>query len=100
MIQSNGICNITEIEAKLGDILKESFRDKIELDEWAVQNNIQKLSFWDYTDTKKKKPELHLVPSPHRNGLSNRETFLAFDHELALLTIFLGHIANGQIVNQ
>lgn len=102
MISSNGVCYITETEARIGDILRDSFpREgldhdhmilaKIEFDEWAAKNNIPRMSFWDYTDTKKKSPELHLVPTPHP-GLSNNDKFLVFTEELATRILTLGFI--------
>lgn len=102
MISSNGVCHITEIEARIGDILAKSFpreglsRDemvlaKVEFDEWAVRNNIPRMSFWDYTATKKKHPELHLVPTPHP-GISSADTFLVFDEELTTKVLFLGGV--------
>jgi hypothetical protein len=101
MNSSNGVCHITEIEARLGDILRRSFpgegldRDpKVEFDEWAARNNIQRVSFWDYTPTKRKSPELHLVPTPHP-GLVSSDTFLVFDDEMAAKVLFLGQVPKG-----
>ena len=102
MISSNGVCLITETEARLGDLLRDNFpkdgldRDqmilaKIEFDEWASKNHIPRLSFWDYTPTKKKHPELHLVPTPHP-GISNSDQFLVFSQELATRILTLGFI--------
>ena len=102
MICSNGVCHITEIEARLGDILAKCFprRDesleshldaKRELTQWAEKNGIRFHSFWDYTPTKAIRPEVHFVPSPHP-GRTSSDTFLHFPEELALKVLFLGEV--------
>ena len=100
MFSSNGVSCITEVEARLGDVLAKCFRQKNEsfasymearfqLREWAEANGVRIVSFWDYGETKRRRPELHLVPS-HLKGNTNMDTFLVFDDEFATKVLVFG----------
>jgi len=102
MNSSNGISYITEMEAKLGDMLREGFpadrssheaylKCKERLDSWARENGIRAMSFWDYAESRRKHPELHFAPLPMpKNG--NQDAFLVFSHEMALRVLYFGQI--------
>lgn len=105
MFSSNGVSCITETEARLGDVLARAFpregqgyephmRAKARVEAWAAANGVRILSFWDYSDTKRAHPELHLAPTPHPGNTSSG-TFLAFDEDLATKVLFLGFVPEG-----
>jgi len=103
IFSSNWINCITETEARIGDILAREFPIKndsfhsraearLKLKGWAASHGIRILSFWDYGETKRKNPELHLVPSPHPDIHDSGDTFLVFDDELATKILVLGGV--------
>lgn len=104
MICSNGICGITEIEAKIGDILCKSFpcditdresyiEAKLKLNSWVIKNKIEQLSFWDYTPTKKIRPDAILAPSPFHHPIEqNSKAYLDFPFDLAMIVLHFDYV--------
>lgn len=100
MYSSNGTSCITETEARLGDMMRDRFphdgtsegflRTRKIFVEWALRNQIPFMSFWDYTETKRKHPEIHLAPSPLR--LTSEDHYLVFSRELTLKVLTLGFL--------
>ncbi len=91
MAQSNGISQITEIEARLGDLLRARFSTREDLDRWAEEYGTPMLSFWDYSKTKRQ--DIHLAPIPvNLLDRSYDKTYLVFGDELAMRILALDFI--------
>lgn len=87
--QSNGISHITDMEAKLGDMLRERFTTKNDLDRWAGEHGLTMLDFWEYCENKRE--GIHLAPMPLRNWRNGHDkTYLVFGDELAMKILVLG----------
>jgi hypothetical protein len=90
MNSSNGTSYITEIEAKLGDLMRDSFphdgtyedyhKAKSKFLTWIETNRIRLMSFWDYIKQRnnRNKP----CPQPVLNSKQGRP-LRVFDDELA-----------------
>jgi hypothetical protein len=102
MYSSNGTSLITEIEAKLGDLMRDGFPHDGTYSEYhkakdkflacIEANGIRLMSFWDYTETKKKKTTgINLAPSPFSTP-GREDHYVVFDDELATRVLALGFL--------
>ena len=101
MYSSNGVSCITETEALLGDLMRESFPHDGSYDDyhtvkarfldWVRSNGLRTISFWDYISFKKTHSWLHLAPSPFI-GLDHENRYIVFDDNLATKALFLGFL--------
>jgi hypothetical protein len=100
VFSSNGTSHISETEARLGDLMRDAFphdetregmsRAREMFLDWAKRNGIPFLSFWEYSETKRKNPGIHLAPNPLR--LASEDHYLVFLRELALKVLTLGFL--------
>jgi hypothetical protein len=90
MAQSNGISQITDIEAKLGDLLRERFSSREDVDRWAEEYGVHMRNFWDYSKTKRQ--GIHLAPIPLCLRDHHDKTYIVFGDELATRILALGFI--------
>jgi hypothetical protein len=91
MAQSNGISQITDIEARLGDLLRARFSTREGLERWAEEYGTPMLNFWDYSKTKMQ--GIYLAPIPlYLRGCGHDKTYLVFGDELATRILALGFI--------
>jgi hypothetical protein len=98
MAQSNGIIGITEIEARLGDAIRDAFfrgdykEGRAAMCLWAEKNGAPQINFWEYS--RNKKPGIHMAPFPWSSGWSSGEnrdySYLVFSDEMAMKILVLG----------
>ena len=96
-----GITQLTDIETRLGKIIRKSFRDPEQMMRWAKKNGAAGAGFWDYYKIKTQR-DVHLAPIPSfgvwdcgvpfLQELDGIPSYLEMDDRLATKILVLGEI--------